>query len=322
MATAAGSAVTGGVGGLWRPGGVTLLLVICWSALAFETQLTTEATTSTTGSIMTAGGLGIQKKLNVGGAASVAGSATIAGVITSTATTASTTSTTGAIITSGGLGVQLNANVGGNLGVKGTTAITGNTAITGTLSITGATTIAGAITSTASTAASSSTTGALKTAGGLGVQANYNSGGNVVVGGDLVVTGTCTGTCVASSTLDTVTASAVNADFTSGFATYKKDANKWKKSTHVPSAEIGVTGASVGDVCVVSIQTTGTTNFAPVVGKDKGNVNLFCYVSSANNVVVILSIGSKDVSLDTGSEYDGDDDLAKILPVNIAVIAT
>ena len=244
------------------------MLAMCWTCGAFETQLTTEATTSTTGSIMTAGGLGIQKKLSVGGDAILAGTATIGGVITLSVNTASTTSTTGAIKTAGGLGVQLNANVGGNLGVAGTAAITGNTAITGTVAITGATTT-GVISSTATTASTTSTTGAITTEGGLGVQLNTHIGGNAQVAGTFTISGSCTGCGGRRRLADTtaITASNVNADFSAGFSTYQKDANKWNKKTHVPSAEITVSSASdaaqaeTGAVCIVSPYITGTAHF-------------------------------------------------------------
>jgi hypothetical protein len=49
--------------------------------VAFECQETTEATTSTTGSIITAGGLGIQKKCNIGDTLNVAGNAVITGTV-------------------------------------------------------------------------------------------------------------------------------------------------------------------------------------------------------------------------------------------------
>jgi hypothetical protein len=75
---------------------LVLLLPVC---VAFETQLVTEATTSTTGSIITAGGLGVQKKANIGGTLAVGGAVNLAD------TTASTSSTTGSLVLSGGLGI-------------------------------------------------------------------------------------------------------------------------------------------------------------------------------------------------------------------------
>ena len=143
-----------------------------------------------------------------------------------------------------------------------------------------------------------------------------NVGGDAIIAGSLTVA-SCTG-CGGS----TLTATAQDADFTAGFATYQKDANNWKKNTNVPSAEITLTGAATGDVCIVSTHTTGTTNFAPIVGKDEGTATLSCYVSAANKVVVILSIGNKDVAKDGDTEYDGDEELGTALPVNIAVIST
>jgi hypothetical protein len=55
------------------------LFFMATNVAGYESQATTDATTSTTGSIFSAGGLGIQRNMNVGGTLAVEGAATFAG---------------------------------------------------------------------------------------------------------------------------------------------------------------------------------------------------------------------------------------------------
>eukprot|EP00935_MAST-01C_sp_MAST-1C-sp1_P002510 g2510.t1 len=167
-----------------------LVLLILRRSSCLECQLTTEATSSSTGSITSTGGLGLAKKLVVGtdakvegtadivgntkitGTADITGNTAITGTITCTDATESTSKTTGALKTAGGVGIAKNVHVGG------TADITGNTKITGTADITGA------IACTDATESTSKTTGALKTAGGVGIAKNVHVGGTVDITGD------------------------------------------------------------------------------------------------------------------------------------------
>ena len=80
---------------------------------------TTDASSTTTGTLTVAGGVGIAKKLYVGTDLSVAG------------TTDSSSSTTGAVIVTGGLGVAKKLYVGTDLNVAGNATFTGNVTILG-----------------------------------------------------------------------------------------------------------------------------------------------------------------------------------------------
>ena len=79
----------------------------------------TDASSTTTGTLIVTGGVGVAKKLYVGTDLSVAG------------TTDSSSSTTGAVIVTGGLGVAKKLYVGTDLNVAGDATFTGNVTILG-----------------------------------------------------------------------------------------------------------------------------------------------------------------------------------------------
>lgn len=171
--------------------------------------------------------------------------------------------------------------------------------------------------------ATSSTTGSIITAGGIGIQKKVNVGGTLGVGGaatftgDVTVTGTCTGCGGSGATIYRV--SAQTADFSASLTTY--GASKYSKLTNYRSAAITLTGATAGDVCSVSPHITGATNYAMIKGAAGGDCSLYCYVSAANTVYVVIEVGNVDISYDTDTEFDGDATLAQTFPVNIAVIS-
>jgi hypothetical protein len=68
------------------------------------------------------------------------------------------------------------------------------------------------------------------------------------------------------------------------------------------------------------VSVTGTTNFAPVIGKGEGDLKLFCYVSQAGYVVVVFGVGKEEITRDTGTDGFDDASLSYVIPVNIAVI--
>ena len=178
----------------------------------------TDASSSTTGTLIVTGGVGVAKKLYVGTDLAVTANTTLSG------TTDSSSSTTGAVIISGGAGVAKNLYVGGLVDIANTTQSTSVT--TGALIVDGGAGIAknlyvGGIVDVADTTQSSNTTsGALIVDGGAGVAKNLYVGGiidvidttqstsvssgalivdggagiakNVYVGGDLQVTGNVT----------------------------------------------------------------------------------------------------------------------------------
>ena len=91
-------------------------------AAGINSSLVTDATNTTTGSIITAGGIGVAKALFVGTTANIAGTTTLAGV---TATTLGVTgiSTMAAINASGTVAMAGAATVGTTLGVTGATTL-------------------------------------------------------------------------------------------------------------------------------------------------------------------------------------------------------
>lgn len=96
---------------------------------------TTDASSSTTGTLKVAGGVGIAKKLFVGTDLAVTANTTLSG------TTDSSSSTTGAVIITGGVGIAKKLYVGTDLAVTGNTTITGNLTVNGTTTTINSTTI-------------------------------------------------------------------------------------------------------------------------------------------------------------------------------------
>ena len=96
---------------------------------------TTDASSSTTGTLKVAGGVGVAKKLYVGTDLAVTANTTFSG------TTDSSSSTTGAVIITGGVGIAKKLYVGTDLAVTGNTTITGNLTVNGTTTTINSTTI-------------------------------------------------------------------------------------------------------------------------------------------------------------------------------------
>ena len=122
----------------------------------------TDASSSTTGTLIVTGGVGVAKKLYVGTDLVVTANTTLSG------TTDSSSSTTGAVIISGGVGVAKKLYVGTDL------VVTTNTTLSGT------------------TDSSSSTTGAVLVTGGVGVAKKLYVGTDLSVAGDATFTGNVT----------------------------------------------------------------------------------------------------------------------------------
>ena len=120
---------------------------------------TTDASSSTTGAVIVTGGVGIAKKLYVGTDLAVTANTTLSG------TTDASSSTTGAVIVTGGVGVAKKLYVGTDLNVTSNTTLSGNTD------------------------ASSSTTGAVIVTGGVGVAKKLYVGTDLNVGGNTTLTG-------------------------------------------------------------------------------------------------------------------------------------
>ena len=113
----------------------------------------TDASSSTTGTLIVTGGVGVAKKLYVGTDLNVTANTTLSG------TTESTSTTTGALKTAGGLGVVKNVYVGGIVDVANTTQST------------------------------SVTTGALIVDGGAGIAKNMYVGGDMQITGNITILG-------------------------------------------------------------------------------------------------------------------------------------
>ena len=150
----------------------------------------TDASSTTTGTLIVTGGVGVAKKLYVGTDLTVTANTTLSG------TTESTSSTTGALKTAGGLGVAKNLYVGGLVDVANATQSTSVT--TGALIVDGGAGIAknlyvGGIVDVADTTQSSNVaTGALIVDGGAGIAKNVYVGGDMQVTGNLTILGSNT----------------------------------------------------------------------------------------------------------------------------------
>jgi enhancing lycopene biosynthesis protein 2 len=147
----------------------------------------TDASSTTTGTLIVTGGVGVAKKLYVGTDLNVTANTTLSG------TTDSSSSTTGAVIISGGAGVAKNVYVGGIVDVANTTQSTSNT--TGALIVDGGAGIAknlfvgGIIDVTDTTQSTGVTTGALIVDGGAGIAKNLYVGGDMQVTGNITILG-------------------------------------------------------------------------------------------------------------------------------------
>ena len=109
-------------------------------AAGIDSSLVTDATNTTTGSIITAGGIGVAKALFVGTTANIAGTTTLAGVTATSITDSGTLGVTGATTLSSTLGVTGATTLSSTLGVTGATTLSSTLGVTGltTLGVTGA----------------------------------------------------------------------------------------------------------------------------------------------------------------------------------------
>jgi len=115
-------------------------------AAGINSSLVTDATSTTTGSIITAGGVGIAKALFVGTTANIAGTTTLAGVTATNITDSGLTSGRVTYASTGGLlADSANLTFNGTTLTAGGFTTTGATA-TGTLGATGASTLNGPVT--------------------------------------------------------------------------------------------------------------------------------------------------------------------------------
>ena len=95
-------------------------------ALGINSTLVTDATNTTSGSIITAGGVGIAKAVFIGTTLNVAGASTMTGSIAVDSVTDSSSTTTGSIQTDGGVGIAKALYVGTTANVAGVATLTSN----------------------------------------------------------------------------------------------------------------------------------------------------------------------------------------------------
>ena len=159
----------------------------------------TDASSSTTGTLIVTGGVGVAKKLYVGTDLAVTSNTTLSG------TTDASSSTTGAVIVTGGVGIAKKLYVGTDLAVTANTTLSGTTdassSTTGAVIVTGGVGVAKKLyvgtdlnvtsntTLSGTTDASSSTTGAVIVTGGVGVAKKLYVGTDLNVGGNTTLTG-------------------------------------------------------------------------------------------------------------------------------------
>lgn len=141
-------------------GGLGMTALRCGSLYSV---LTTNSTSTTTGSVTVPGGL-------------AAGQNFEASNLKTLDTTASSSTGTGALKTLGGASIAKNLNVGGTVRAQSLTT-------TGGLGLAGSMNIGGSFSDTSSTNASSTTTGAVVVAGGVGVNGRLTVGGSIVLAG-------------------------------------------------------------------------------------------------------------------------------------------
>ena len=118
---------------------------------------------------------------------------------------------------------------------------------------------------------------------------------------DMTVEGTCTG-CSGDTTIYKVENTA------SSWPDISNN-GEWAEKETFESSTITVTGAAVNDVCIVSVLDDNLKG-------DKTGHNLYCYVSAANSVTLVMSIGTSDI--DEGGKSD---ELQNNFPVSVAVIS-
>ena len=192
------------------------------------TTNTTDATSTSTGSIITSGGLGVALQLRVGGAATVTGATTLSstlgvtgattlsstlgvtgattlsstlgvtGVTTISNTTDSSATNNGALVVSGGAGIASQLRVGGATTLGSTLAVTGVTTLSNNLVANANTTLGDTSTDTLTVNATSTFNAPVTISGSN----NLSVGGNITVTGDLTVNGTTTTVNSVTMTID------------------------------------------------------------------------------------------------------------------------
>ena len=90
--------------------------------------------------------------------------------------------------------------------------------------------------------------------------------------------------------------------------------SSWDADAVFRSGAITVTGAAIGDVCMVSFYGSGTKSYKLGTGDNK-DFALSCYCSGTNQVKLLLSIGGNSISEGTQNNK-----LAEDGKFNIAVI--
>jgi hypothetical protein len=121
---------------------------------------------------------------------------------------------------------------------------------------------------------------------------------------NIVVDGTCTG-CGTPVFL-------ASASVTTGWT--PDPSGTWSSSTAYQSDAITVTGAALGDVCLVSYYGSGTNSYKLSTGAGRDH-SLMCVVTGANEVKILLNIGAGDIT--EGSQNGRINEAGKF---NIAVI--
>jgi len=120
-------------------------------ALGINSTLVTDATNTTSGSIITAGGVGIAKAVFIGTTLNVAGASTMTGSIAVDSVTDSSSTTTGSIQTDGGVGIAKALYVGTTANVAGAVTLQNALSVTGVTTVQAGTAALPAITTTGDT---------------------------------------------------------------------------------------------------------------------------------------------------------------------------
>jgi hypothetical protein len=143
-----------------------------------KSNLTTQSTSISTGSLIVSGGVGIAKNLYIGGNLNVSGTTTsVYDTMSISSTTDSSNSLTGSLTVSGGVGIAKNLNVGANFSVNGVANIS-------------------VLQSSSTTDSASTNLGSLIVSGGTGIAKNANVGGNLKIYSTLDSSSSSTGSVI------------------------------------------------------------------------------------------------------------------------------
>jgi hypothetical protein len=257
-----------------------------------DIQMTTPATTTTTGALVVAGGVGVAGNAYIGGATTVTGNVTAGNLVTAGAL-AVTGNVSGGNLTTSGQVVATGNLTGSNISASGTLSVTGNANV-GNLGTTGNIT-GGNLTTSGQVVATGNLTGSnISASGTLSVTGNANVG-NLGTAGIITATGNITGGNFISTgyvaaddgllSISAFTGSLVNGvvvDYSSGgrFSTGAASGYKFFNNG-LANVEI-VSISSLGSIVANADITANGNLVSNVLVSDSGSLNLYAQGTNSN----------------------------------------